>query len=68
MVELLEDEIAQRAKAICHDDGKIWDVTELQSQRDAKKIVDDASRTEYLNRARDQLSREQSNETSPCLP
>jgi hypothetical protein len=68
MVEPLEDEIVQRAKAICRDDGKIWDVDELQSQGDSKKMVDDASRTEYLNRAREQFVREQANETSPRLP
>jgi hypothetical protein len=68
MVELLEDEIWQRAKAICRDDGKIWDVAELESQRGAKNIVDDSSRTEYLNRARSQLEHEQANRTSPRLP
>jgi hypothetical protein len=66
MVQPLEDEILQRAKPICRDEGKNWDIG-THPIADDMNIVDDSSRTEYFNRAKQQLVREQANETSPQL-
>jgi hypothetical protein len=65
MAQPQEDEIVQRAKAICSDEGKIWNVNQRPCHGDAIKIVDDATRTEYLSRARDQLIREQAKPANP---
>jgi hypothetical protein len=55
----------QRAKALCHADGNVWKVCERPGHGAANRIVDDASRAEYLARARDQLMREQAGAASP---
>jgi hypothetical protein len=64
MKEPMEDEVARRARAICQEDGKVWMICELPVEN-GNQIVDDAGRIKYLNRAKQQLMREQANQTTP---
>ena len=58
MPEPTESAILQRARSLCHQDGKSWDVEDL-AERDRGAVIDDSSRTEYLNRARENLVQEE---------
>jgi hypothetical protein len=61
MAEPTESEILQRAKELCADDGYAWNEADepLDTEDgDIRKIIDDSSRVEYLNRAAVQLTRE----------
>jgi hypothetical protein len=59
MAEPTEDQILQKAQQLCREDGKLWSAYDLEqplADRTAS-VVDESSRTEYLNRAR-QILRE----------
>ena len=60
MTEPTEDEILVKDKQLAHDDGRLWDtrpdIKDAPSERD--RIVDDALRAEYLNRALELLRNE----------
>jgi hypothetical protein len=58
MAEPSEDEILQKAKELCRDDDKLWDLPDLQSEAGANRarLVSDSDRTEYLNRAKSLLT------------
>jgi hypothetical protein len=59
MTEPTEDEIRVKAKQLTHDDGRLWDTPDIKdapSERD--RIVGDALRAEYLNRALELLRNE----------
>jgi hypothetical protein len=62
MIDPTEDQILRKAKELCREDGNLWSEHEVQNATDAQKevmfVLDDAGRTEYLNRAADQLQRE----------
>jgi hypothetical protein len=57
MPEPSESAILQRAKSLCRQDGKSWDVEDL-SDGEGGAVIDDSARTEYLNRARENLVQE----------
>ena len=53
-------EVLRRAKALCEQDGKLWDmeftpVKPRGTPITLKPILDDVGRCEYLARAREQL-------------
>jgi len=56
VAELTEDQILQKAKELCHNDGKAWDrddFADMASRKTAlSEIADDSDRTESLNIAR----------------
>jgi hypothetical protein len=61
MSEPTESAILQRAKSLCADDGYAWGVGDEPDDTedgDVRKILDDSTRVEYLNRATVQLTRE----------
>jgi hypothetical protein len=62
MPEPTEDEILQKAKELCRDDGKSWDRVEFEKSgsqgRSLAAVADDGNRAEYLNRAKEALRRE----------
>jgi len=61
MTEPTEDQILQRAKALCSGDGYAWNEEEAPSDiedGDVMPTIDDSTRVEYLNRAKEQLMRE----------
>jgi hypothetical protein len=54
MTEPSEDEILQKAKELCRDDGKTWDSAELPGDSEGRRnaIASDSDHSEYLNRAK----------------
>jgi hypothetical protein len=57
MSEPSESAILQRAKLLCHQDGHSWDVEDFSDQ-ERGDVIEDSARTEYLNRARENLIQE----------
>jgi hypothetical protein len=55
MVEPTEDQILQKAKELCRNDGKAWDRVDLEKSASQEVslagVADDSGRTEYLNQA-----------------
>jgi hypothetical protein len=54
MAEVTEDQVLQKAKELCREDGELWSSVDLEERPDAgcEPVADESSRTEYLNRAR----------------
>jgi hypothetical protein len=59
MFKPTEDEILRKAKQLCHEDGKLWSPADLEDPvaERTDPVVDESSRAEYLNRARETLQR-----------
>ena len=57
MFKPTEDEVLRKARELCREDGKIWSVADIGDPlRDSSgAVVDESSRAEYLNRARETL-------------
>ncbi len=53
-LEPSEDETLQKAKELCREDGKVWNLADFEggSATEAGAIATDSDHTEYLNRAR----------------
>ena len=60
MREPSEDQIVQKAKTLAHEDGLLWQHSDLEESAldPDKPVMDDAQKAEYLNRARELLRRE----------
>jgi hypothetical protein len=65
MTEPTEDEVLAKAKQLAHDDGRLWDIEDIQDAPAARdRLADDSLRAEYLNRARDLLRQRRSERRS----
>jgi len=58
MIEPTEDQILQKAKELCREDGKVWDSANIDRGATGKvvTIASDSDHAEYLNRAKALLS------------
>ena len=61
MPKISEATVLKRAKVLCKQDGKNWgfEFTPLPGTKIGLLFLDEAGRSEYLARAREQLAREQ---------
>lgn len=55
MAEPTEDQILQKAKELCHNDGKAWDQSDFENSASnvvtLAGVADDSAQTEYLHQA-----------------
>lgn len=62
MAEPTEDQILQKAKELCHNDGTAWDQRDFESSASGVVplggVAEISGRTEYLKRAKEALNRE----------
>jgi hypothetical protein len=59
--EPTEDQILLKAKELCHNDGKAWDITDFEEASEAVTlagVADESAQTQYLHQAASALKRE----------